>query len=279
MKFTKMHGIGNDFIVINDMNLELANEDLGEMAQRLSDRHYGIGADGIILVQKSGHSNFKMRIFNSDGSEPEMCGNGIRCFAKYVYEKKFIDSDIISIETKSGVKVVSLVLKDNEVIAVEVDMGKPVLKRSLIPVNGPDMEKVIDEELLIDGMKYKMTYVSMGNPHAVLFIDDLEPIDLQKIGPLIENHQNFPQKINVEFVKIDKKAEITLRVWERGAGETLACGTGACAAVVAGFISGRTERKLLVHLPGGNLQVEWQEDDSHVIMTGPAEFVYEGEID
>ena len=278
MKFTKMQGIGNDFIVINDINSEI-KEDLSEMSQRLCDRHYWIGADGIILVQKSSHSNFKMRIFNPDGSEPEMCGNGIRCFAKYIYEKKLINSDIISIETKGGVKVVSLVLRGDEVVAVEVDMGKPILKRSLIPVNGPEMDKVVDEELIVNGEKYKATYVSMGNPHAVIFCDEIESIDLFKVGPLIENHQNFPQKINVEFVKVNNKNDIALRVWERGAGETLACGTGACAAAVAGCLSKRTERKIIVHLPGGNLQVEWQEDDDHVIMTGPEEIVFEGEIE
>lgn len=278
MKFTKMHGIGNDFVIINDLQSELANEDLERLALRLSDRHYGVGADGIILVQKSDHSNFKMRVFNSDGSEPQMCGNGIRCFAKYVFEKKLINKDIISIETNGGVKVVSLVLKGNEVIAVEVDMGQPILKRSLIPVNGPEMDKVIDEEIDIMGTKFKATYVSMGNPHAVIFVDDLDVIDLSYIGPLIENNEKFPQRINVEFVKVVKPSEIAIRVWERGSGETLACGTGACAVAVAGFISGRVERKQLVHLPGGNLQIEWQEDDSHVIMTGPAEIVYEGEI-
>ena len=278
MKFTKMHGIGNDFIVINNMNAELDKEDIEEMTIRLSDRRFGVGADGIILAEKSDHSDFKMRIFNSDGSEPEMCGNGIRCFAKYVYEKKLTEKEIISIETKGGVKIISLIVKGGVVGAVEVDMGEPILKRGLIPVEGPQMDKVVNEEIEVQNTKYNATYVSMGNPHAVIFADNLDEVDLASIGPAIECHKIFPKKINVEFVRVVSRSEVMIRVWERGAGETLACGTGACAVVVAGVLNGKTDRKVLVHLPGGELQIEWQEDDNHVIMTGPSEFVFEGEI-
>ncbi len=280
IQFTKMHGIGNDFILIDAINQRLDDLDLNQLAIDLCDRNFGIGADGLILVMNSDKSDIKMRIFNADGSEPEMCGNGIRCFSKFIYDNKLLEKEIFSVETVAGIILPALILKEGVFEAVEVDMGKPILKPTEIPTkNFETKEKVISEKIIIEGKEYQFSAVSMGNPHAVVFVDDIKNIDLDKIGPVFENHEYFPQKVNVEFAEIVNRNEVAVIVWERGAGRTLACGTGACAVVVAGVLNNLLDPRVIVHLPGGNLIIEWQQQDNHVIMTGPAETVFKGEID
>lgn len=277
--FTKMHGLGNDFILIDAINQRIDEAWMQAESANLCDRNFGIGADGVILVLDSEQFDFKMRIFNSDGSEPQMCGNGIRCFAKFVFEAGLIDKDIFSIETLAGPIVPALVLKNNQVQAIEVDMGPAILERGKIPVAGGNpTAQVISEPVEVDGQTYAVTAVSMGNPHAVIFVPDLTEINLEEIGPKFEHHALFPERINTEFVQIVNKSEAIMVVWERGAGETLACGTGACAVVVAGVLTGQLDRKVLVHLPGGDLSIEWQENDGHVMMTGPAQSVFSGKV-
>jgi len=257
MKFTKMHGIGNDFIIIDSEKESLEGIDLSSLAVKLCDRHFGIGADGLLISTPSKTADIKMRVFNPDGSEAEMCGNGIRCFAKYIYEKMDKKKDIISVETMAGVMLPSIIEYKGHIAIVEVDMGTPrEIKKA--KVKG-----------------YDATLVSMGNPHCVIFVDDLNKIDVGLLGAEIETDKMFPNRTNVEFAKIESNKEVTVKVWERGVGETLACGTGACAAVVAGSEAKILERNVLVHLPGGNLEIEWQPDD-HIILRGPAETVYEG---
>ncbi|MGE4170339.1 MAG: diaminopimelate epimerase [Candidatus Margulisiibacteriota bacterium] len=279
LHFTKMQGLGNDFILIDGLNQRLDGIDFSKAAEGLCDRHFGIGADGVILVLPSTHSDFKMRIFNADGSEPQMCGNGIRCFAKFVYDEQLTQKDVISVETLAGVMVPALILEHGVVKAVEVDMGEPVLQRSRIPITGPDSDTVVDEVLAVDGQTFQFTGVSMGNPHAVVFVDDLTTIDLNRVGPLCEHHALFPERVNTEFVQINAYNDAVMLVWERGSGATLACGTGACAVVVAGVLGGKLNRKSTVHLPGGDLYIDWQADDNHVMMTGPADTVFKGEVD
>ena len=278
IQFTKMHGLGNDFIVIDAINQRLDELNLNQLATDLCNRNFGIGADGLILVLKSDKSDFKMRIFNADGSEPEMCGNGIRCFSKFLYDNKLVEKDIFSVETLGGIIVPALILKDGFIEAIEVDMGKPIFETKEIPVVGINKEKILNEPIRIANETFLFTAVSMGNPHAVVFVDDLQKIDIDTIGPLFETNSYFPEKINVEFVQIINRNEIALIVWERGAGRTLACGTGAAACVAAGIMNGLLERRVIVHLPGGNLIIEWQNDEE-LIMTGPAETVFKGEID
>ncbi|MCS6777654.1 MAG: diaminopimelate epimerase [Chloroherpetonaceae bacterium] len=277
MKFTKMHGIGNDFIVVNTLQENLPEERLPEISRRLNDRKFGIGGDGLILVAPSRIADFKMRMFNPDGSESEMCGNGIRCFARYVYDRQLTGSTQIKIETLAGVKIVRLLLQGGRVNAVRVDMGAPRLLRSEIPMRGEDNTQVIREPLKIEGQKFEITAVSMGNPHVIIFEDNLENFPVAKWGPLIENHRSFPERTNVHFVKVCSPGEVVIRTWERGAGETLACGTGACATVVACVLNNRTGRLVEAHLPGGDLRIEWT-GDNRVLMTGPAEEVFEGTI-
>jgi diaminopimelate epimerase len=281
MRFTKMQATGNDFVLLDGIKEDLSKiSDLSSLAVKVCDRHFGIGADGLILVQPSKAANFAMRIFNADGSEAEMCGNGIRCFAKYVYEAKHTDKDTISVETKAGVKVVVLLIKGGRVGAVEVDMGTPAKVRSSkfeVSAAGARLPDGQGSAFGGQGFKYEFTEVSMGNPHAVIFVNDLSEIDLAQIGPSIENHENFPDRTNVEFVQVINKKELKVLVWERGVGETLACGTGACASLVAAATKGLTGRDAVVNLPGGSLIVEWDEDD-HVCLTGPAEEVFRGEI-
>jgi len=274
--FTKMHGLGNDFIVIDGIHQRLEDLDFSKVAPVLCDRHFGIGADGVILVLNSATSDLKMRIFNADGSEPEMCGNGVRCFARFVYENKLIEKEIFSVETLAGPIVPALVVQNGIVQAIEVDMGKPILAPAEIPVAEFSTNHVINEPITIQNEIFNFTAVSMGNPHAVIFVDHLGPIN--EIGPAIETHPYFPNKTNVEFIQVLSRQEIVLKVWERGAGETLACGTGACASVVAGILNQLLDRKVRVHLPGGDLNIEWQQTDEHVIMTGIADVVYTGEI-
>lgn len=276
--FTKMTGLGNDYIYVNCINNNLKN--LPDLARKVSDRHFGIGADGLILIEKSenANSNFKMRIFNCDGSEAEMCGNGIRCFAKYIHDNNLSDSDKLSIETLAGIKKVKLIEDDagscNEVI---VDMGEPIFQDKNIPYN---VYEPFNKDLDLDVGKEKMrfTVVSMGNPHAITFVEDIDNIDIEKYGPIIENNPIFPNRTNVEFVQIIDKNNIKVKVWERGVGETLACGTGACAAMVACGINGYTDENVTVNLPGGKLEIEWGKDN-HIYMQGPASTVCTGKID
>ena len=263
MKFTKMHGLGNDFIIIDSRTEKLEGIDLSKLAVKLCDRNYGIGADGILIAGPSNSADVKMRLFNPDGSEAEMCGNGIRCFAKYIYESLEKKKELISVETLAGVILPSILEYKEKTAIVEVDMGIP--------------KNIKNAELKIDNVKYDATLVSFGNPHCVIFSDDLSKVHIDEIGPKIETNKMFPDRTNVEFVEIVSRAEAIVKVWERGAGETLACGTGACACAVAGITAGKLDKDVLIRLPGGNLDIEWQ-DDKHVILRGPAETVYEGNI-
>ena len=278
IKFTKMEGIGNDYVYINTFEQKVLNP--SELSKKISDRHFGVGSDGLILIGSSDIADFKMSIYNSDGSQAEMCGNGIRCVAKYVYDKGLTDKTEITIETLAGVKKVDVIIESDKVSLVRVDMGEPILKADKIPVINYTVEKSLDGETFVKTKvnEYDFTAVSMGNPHAVSFVESLD-FDISKIGPTIENNSNFPNKVNVEFIQVINRNEIKMRVWERGAGETLACGTGASSSVVASYLNGYTERKVLVNLLGGNLEIEWNKDDNHIYMTGPAREVFEGEID
>lgn len=275
MKFTKMHGLGNDFIMVDSLNNNLF-DDLKPKVRMLCDRHFGVGADGVIFVLPSKELDVSMRIINSDGSEAEMCGNGIRCFAKYIYENGIIKKTKIKVDTMAGMMIPELIIRNRTVEAVRVNMGKPGLERQNIPMTGSG-GPVIEEPLQVLDTSFKITCVSMGNPHCVIFTDDLDSIDHLYYGPAIENHPVFPRKTNVEFIQKLSDKKIKMKVWERGAGETLACGTGACAAAVASSITGRTGRQVTVGLAGGELEIKW-DDDNAIYMTGPAETVYTGEI-
>ena len=274
MKFTKMHGIGNDYIYVNCFE-EVVN-DPERLAIVMSRPHFGVGADGLILIGPSDSADFSMRVFNSDGSEAGMCGNGIRCVGKYVYERGLTDKNELTIETQGGLKVIHMEVEGGKVARVKVDMGTPELNPQLIPVNLPG-ELVLRHRLQIMGQTWYITCVNMGNPHAVVFVRDPEVIDLPTIGPMIEHHPLFPRRTNVEFVRIIDRGILQMRVWERGAGETLACGTGACASLVACVRAGRSDRTVQMKLSGGNLQLHWDASDNHVYQTGPAAFVYDGE--
>ncbi len=274
MKFTKMHGIGNDYIYVNCF--EEVVSDPERLAIVMSRPHFGCGSDGLILIEPSDTADFGMRIFNSDGSEAGMCGNGIRCVGKYVYERGLTDKTQLTIDTKGGLKQISLQLEDGKVSRVKVDMGTPELNPRLIPVDLPG-EMVLRHRLQIMGQTWFITCVNMGNPHAVLFVRDPEVVDLPTIGPMIEHHPLFPRRTNVEFVRVIDRGILQMRVWERGAGETLACGTGACAALVAAVLAGNSDRTVQMKLSGGNLQLHWSAEDNHVYQTGPASFVYDGE--
>lgn len=277
MKFVKMHGAGNDFVVIDGAKEQIPEEQFPAIARHACDRHLGIGGDGIILVLPSRVANFRMRMFNPDSSEAEMCGNGIRCFAKYLYDRKMHTDVIMSVETLGGVKTLKLNAAGGKVQTVRVDMGEPKLLRSEIPMKGTAGDKVIAEPLKVSGKKFEITCVSMGNPHCVTFVDHVDEFPVEKLGPEVENHPSFPQRTNVEFVEILNQQEIKMRVWERGAGETLACGTGACASAVASMLNDKVQRKVTVHLRGGDLFIEWL-GDNKVFMTGPAEEVFDGKV-
>ena len=277
IRFTKMHGLGNDFVVVDCMETAPAEEKLPALAKALCDRHFGVGADGLILVLPSRAADFKMRIFNADGGEAEMCGNGIRTFAKLVYERGYTRERELEIETLAGIVRPRLRVRGGKVALVRVDMGEPRLARSAIPMKGQDQEKVVGERIRVDGRRYEITAVSMGNPHCVLFVEDVERAKVEQIGPAIECHDLFPRRTNVEFVQIVGQGDIKMRVWERGAGETLACGTGASAALVAAVLNGLSARKATVHLRGGDLLVSWNPEDNHVFIEGPAAEVFAGE--
>ncbi len=277
-EFAKLHGLGNDYIYLNAFTEQIEEYDLAELARILSDRHFGVGGDGIILIMPSETADFRMRIFNSDGSEAEMCGNGIRGLAKYVHDRGMTDNTTISVETGAGVLRVALTVEDDSVVAATVDMGIPRLNRCEIPMLGePANEPVIDQPLEVNGDSFEITCVSMGNPHCVIFVDDVDRFPVGDIGPLIENHELFPERINVEFVTVLDRAHVKMRVWERGAGQTLACGTGASASVVAAVLTDRTDRQVEVELRGGCLRIEWHQNE-HVFMTGPITEVFTGQL-
>lgn len=275
MKFTKMHGIGNDYVYVNCLKEKI--EDPEKMAIFVSDRHFGIGSDGLILIYPSEVADFEMRMYNADGSRGEMCGNGIRCVAKYVYDYGLTDKTSISVETLGGIKYLDLTVEDGKVVLVKVDMGSPILASEEIPIVS-EQEQVINEILEVNGQEYRMTGVSMGNPHAVIFADDVQGLDLEKIGPDFENHPRFPKRINTEFVRVIDSKTVEMRVWERGSGETLACGTGACATAVACVLNGKTDDEITVRLLGGDLQIQWNREANKVYMTGPATVVFDGEL-
>jgi len=276
VKFTKMHGLGNDFILVDGFQ-ETLSPDLSQITLKLCDRHFGIGADGVIVVLPSETADFRMRIINSDGSEVEMCGNGIRCFAKYVYEENLIKQATFTVETLAGIMTPSLVLQGDKVTGVRVDMGEPSLERSAVPMFG-SVGQALHESLEVLDTTFYITALSMGNPHCVIFVDDVGQIDLEKYGPALETHRVFPKKTNVHFLEVQNRAEIKMRVWERGVGPTLACGTGACASLVAAVLNQKTERQAKIHLPGGTLEIEWAENN-HVYMTGPAQKVFSGKVE
>lgn len=277
LKFTKMHGLGNDYVYMDAINQKIENR--SELAKKVSDRHFGIGSDGLILICKSDVADFRMQMFNSDGTEAEMCGNGIRCVGKFVYDKGLTDKEEVTIETLAGIKKLKFTIKDGKVEKVRVNMGEPILEAKKIPVES-NLNPVKDLKIEAEDREFNFTCISMGNPHAITFIeDDLKDFDVAKYGRKIEIDTVFPNKTNVEFINIVDKNNIKMRVWERGAGETLACGTGACASVVASYINGYTSRNVCVELLGGKLEIEWNEKDNNIYMTGSATTVFEGEIE
>ncbi|WMJ89507.1 diaminopimelate epimerase [Anaerocolumna sp. MB42-C2] len=275
MKFTKMQGCGNDYVYVNCFIEKVDNPE--EIAKIVSDRHFGIGSDGLILIKPTDKADFYMDMYNSDGSKSQMCGNGIRCVAKYVYDYGLTDKLNISIETGAGIKYLDLKVKENKVSEVTVDMGSPITKASMIPVIS-DSQEVIAKPVNAAGAEYLVTCVSMGNPHAIIFVDDTKNIDIEKVGPLFEHHSMFPERTNTEFIHVVDKSTIDMRVWERGSGETLACGTGACASVYACIWNGFTEDNVTVRLLGGELKIKYDREKNTIFMTGPAVTVFDGEI-
>jgi diaminopimelate epimerase len=282
MRFTKMHGIGNDYVYVNGFTETVV--DPAALAQKISDRHFGIGSDGLILILPSDKADVRMRMFNADGSEAEMCGNGVRCVAKYSYDHGLTKNNPMRIETGNGILWLQLDVQAGKVNQVTVNMGRPILNLPEIPV---DREKLTLGSsghfhrimLMQSNDSVEAVFVSMGNPHAMIYVDDVSKIDLPRIGPMIENHKAFPRRINVHFVQVISLDEVIMRTWERGSGITLACGTGACAVAVAGILTGKNSRKMLAHLPGGDLTLEWRGTDNNVYMTGPATEVFEGTWD
>ncbi len=276
MEFTKMHGCGNDYVYVNGFTNKIENPN--KLSEIVSNRNFGIGSDGLIVINPSDVADFKMSMYNADGSEGKMCGNGIRCVAKYVYDNKMTDKTTITVETLSGIKTLVLNVEDEKVKTVRVNMGTPILKSKDVPVVS-DKEQVIDEPIKVNDKEYRITCVSMGNPHAVTFIDDTDSLEIEKIGPLFENNEIFPDRVNTEFIQVVDRNNIKMRVWERGSGETLACGTGACASVVACVLNGLTENKVTVSLLGGDLFIEYNQEKNVVYMTGPATISFTGNIE
>ncbi|MFA6133762.1 MAG: diaminopimelate epimerase [Phycisphaerae bacterium] len=275
MRFTKMHGLGNDYVYVNGFDQQLA--DPAATARAVSDRHFGIGSDGLILVLPSDIADVRMRMFNADGSESQMCGNGIRCVAKFAYDRGLSTANPMRVETLAGVKTIQLVLNGaGKVASATVDMGEPIIEPARIPVSVGG-ERAINVPIKTGAGEWTMTCVSMGNPHCVIYVPDVAAVALEQVGPELETHKLFPQRINVHFVQVHSPSEVTMRTWERGSGVTLACGTGASAVCVAGVLAGRGGREVLAHLPGGDLQLAWRESDNHVFMTGPAVEVYSGQ--
>lgn len=277
MKFTKMHGCGNDYVYVNGFEEKIADE--SQAAITVSDRHFGIGADGLIIIKPSDIADFEMVMYNADGSRGAMCGNGVRCVAKYVYDNKLTDKKSISVASMGAVKYIDVDVENGSVVSAKVDMGSPVLDAEKIPVL-TDKEKAVNEPITVDGREYLMTCVSMGNPHAVVFTDiPVREFPLEKIGPMFENHPAFPDRVNTEFVNVIDRKNLDMRVWERGSGETLACGTGTCATVVAAILNNYVDHDVTVHLIGGDLKISWSGNEADsVFMTGPAETVFSGEI-
>ena len=288
MKFTKMHGCGNDYVYVDCTQEELDNPE--QAAIKVSDRHFGIGSDGLILIKKSDRADFFMDMYNADGSRGKMCGNGIRCVGKYMYDNGLTDKTEIKVDTLSGVKTLQLHVTDGKVSTVTVDMGAPILKADEVPadvsvfnnklLNKSDM--LIAEPLTVNGFEYHVTCVSMGNPHAIVYLDnniDIKKFEIEKIGPFFENHKAFPERINTEFIQVVDKNNLNMRVWERGSGETLACGTGACASLVATVLNGMCDTTATLHLLGGDLKITWDKDENTVYLEGPAKTVFTGEVD
>ena len=275
MKFTKMQGLGNDYVYVNCFKEKIENP--SELAVRISDRHFGVGSDGLIMINPSDKADFEMEMYNADGSRGEMCGNGIRCVAKYVYDYGLTDKTSISVETLGGIKYLDLTVEDGKVSLVKVDMGRPELEPSRIPVVA-EGDRAVDEPITVDGKEYRMTCVSMGNPHAVVYVDcDVKELPLEEIGPGFEHHERFPKRVNTEFVRVLDRKTVEMRVWERGSGETLACGTGACAVAVSSVLNCLTEDEVTVELLGGDLRIQWDREKDTVYMTGPAAVVFDGE--
>lgn len=276
MKFTKMQGCGNDYIYVDCTKLQII-ENIPDLAKKISDRHFGVGSDGLILIKSSDKADFFMDMYNSDGSIGKMCGNGIRCVGKYVYDYGLTDKKQLKIETLSGIKNLDLIVENGKVSMVTVDMGSPVFTPKDIPVIS-DKKIIVNEPITVGGQEYKITCISMGNPHAVVYVNDTDSIPVEKIGPLFENHEIFPDRVNTEFIQVISRNHIKMRVWERGSGETLACGTGACASVVASVINGYTDNEVKVSLLGGELYIKYDRQLNQVYMTGPAVTVFEGEF-
>lgn len=269
-----MQGLGNDYVYVNCLKERVENP--SEMAVRISNRNFGVGSDGLILIKPSDRADFEMEMYNADGSRSEMCGNGIRCVGKYVYDYGLTDQTRVAVDTLAGIKYLELIVEDGRVSEVQVDMGSPILKPEQIPVLA-EGHQVVDEPILIDGREYHMTAVSMGNPHTVIYVDDVRKVDLEDIGPRFERHERFPNRVNTEFVHVLDRKTVEMRVWERGTGETLACGTGACAVAVSSILNGFTEPEVTVKLLGGDLRIRWDREENKVYMTGPAVVVFDGE--
>jgi diaminopimelate epimerase len=277
IRFTKMQGCGNDYVYINGFKERIPEDRKKDIVIALSDRHFGIGSDGVIFINPSNTANCEMEMYNADGSRAEMCGNGIRCVAKYVYDNSIVKSTHMTIESAGKTKIIDVFEENGVVTAAKVDMGRPELLSELIPVKS-EKDNVIDEPIMVNGREYRMTCVSMGNPHAVVFLDP-DGLDIEKIGPYFESHERFPRKTNTEFVKVLDRQNVRMRVWERGTGETLACGTGCCATAVACVLNGLTDDEITVHVLGGDIKVKWDRENDRVYMTGPATTVFSGEIE
>ena len=277
IKFTKMHGCGNDYVYINGFTEKIANEDKPDMVRFMSDRHFGIGGDGVIFINPSNKADFEMEMYNADGSSSEMCGNGIRCVAKFVYDKGLTKNDKISIISAGQIKYLDLTVENGLVSKVRVNMGMPILEPELIPVIA-EGQQVVNEPIIVKDKEYRMTCVSVGNPHAVVFVENVGDMSLESVGPFFENHERFPRRVNTEFVQVENRNTVFMRVWERGTGETLACGTGCCATAVACALNGLTEDTVTVKVLGGEILIEWDREANLVYMTGPAATVFEGEI-
>lgn len=275
MEFTKMQGCGNDYVYVNCFKEDVS--DAGALAIQVSDRHFGIGSDGLILIKSSKTADFMMDMYNADGSQGRMCGNAIRCVGKYVYDHKMTEKTELSIETLAGIKYLTLSVQGGKVSEVTVDMGIPAFAPGQVPV-AAEGDRVVDAPITVGGKEYRMTAVSMGNPHAVVFVEDTKTFPVGEVGPLFEHHERFPERVNTEFVQVLDRKNINMRVWERGSGETWACGTGACAGAVASIQNGRTDEEVTVHMPGGNLRIRYDREGGHVYMTGPAVTVFEGTL-
>ena len=277
IRFTKMHGCGNDYVYINGFSEHIANEDKPGFVKTVSDRHFGIGSDGVIFINPSDIADFEMEMYNADGTRAQMCGNGIRSVAKYVYDRHLTDKEEMTIESMGKIKYITVFPENGKAKLIKVDMGEPILEAKKIPVISNE-EKVIDEPVFTDDKEYRMTCVSMGNPHAVIFLDP-DTLKIEELGPKFEDHVRFPERINTEFVKVLDRKNVKMRVWERGTGETLACGTGCCATAVASILNGLTDDEITVHVRGGDINVKWDKETNHIFMTGPAEFVFDGETE